>query len=115
MLFADDFVGVCNSAESLQSLIDTVHGYCSRWRIRANVSKSAVKVFSKASTSGEWKWGEHIILPKVSNYAYLGVNFASNGAWDSHVNHVCVNGRKKLNQLHSVLSNRDINERMSIL
>ena len=64
-------------------------------------------VFSKASTSGEWKWGEHR-LPKVSNYAYSGVNFASNGAWDSHVNDVCVNGRKKLNQLHSVLSNRDI-------
>ena len=100
LLFAVDFVGVCNSAESLQSLIDTVHGYCSRWRLRANVSKSAVMVFSKTSVSGEWKWGEHM-LPKVSNYAYLGVNFASNGAWDSHV--------KKLNQLHSVLSNRDIN------
>ena len=42
-------------------------------------------VFSKTSVSGEWKWGEHM-LPKVSNYAYLGVNFASNGAWDSHVN-----------------------------
>ena len=60
--------------------------------------------------SGEWKWGEHI-LPKVSNYAYLGVNFASNGAWDSHVKDVCVNGGKKLNQLRSVLSNRDINLR----
>ena len=58
--------------------------------------------------SGEWKWGEHK-LPKISNYAYLGVNFASNGAWDSHVNDVCVNGRKALNQLQSVLSNRDIN------
>ena len=65
-------------------------------------------VFSKASVSGEWKWGGHI-LPKVLNYAYLGVNFASNGAWDSHVKGVYVNGRKKLNQLHSVLSNRDIN------
>ena len=60
--------------------------------------------------SGEWKWGEHI-LPKVSNYAYLGVNFASNGAWDSHVKDVCVNGGKELNQLSSVLSNRDINLR----
>ena len=43
------------------------------------------------------------MLPKVSNYSYLGVNFASNGAWNSHVKDVCVNGRKKLNQLHSVL------------
>ena len=58
--------------------------------------------------SGEWKWGEHM-LPRVSNYAYLGDNFASNGAWDSHVKDVCVNGRKKLNQLHSALSNRDVN------
>ena len=45
LLFVDDFVGVCNSADSLQSLIDTVHGYCSRWRLRANVSKSAVMFF----------------------------------------------------------------------
>ena len=52
LLFADEFVGVCNSAKSLQSL-DTVHGYCSRWRLRANVSKSPVMVFSKACTSGE--------------------------------------------------------------
>ena len=49
------------------------------------------------------------MLPRVSNYAYLGVNFASNGALDNHVKDVCVNGRKKLNQLHSVLHNRDIN------
>ena len=52
--------------------------------------------------------GEHA-LHRVLNYAYLAVNFASNGTWDSHVKDVCVNGRKKLNQLHSVLSNRDIN------
>ena len=45
LLFADDFVGVCNSAESLQNVIDTVHGYCSRWRLRVNVSKSAVNGF----------------------------------------------------------------------
>ena len=39
------------------------------------------------------------------------VNLIScNGAWDSHVKDVCVNGRKKLvNRLHSILSNRDIN------
>ena len=106
LLFEDDFVGVCNSTESLQSLIDT-DGYCSRWRLRANVlSKSAVMVFCKASTSGEWKWGEHICYLRFQNIA---VNFASNEACDSHVKDVCVNGRKKLNQLHSVLSNRDIN------
>ena len=49
MLFADDFVGVSDSRESLQKLIDVVHGYCNKW---ANVSKSAVMVFSKNSVEG---------------------------------------------------------------
>ena len=47
MLFADDFVGVSDSKESLQKLIDVVYSYCSKWRLRANVSKSAVMVFLK--------------------------------------------------------------------
>ena len=84
MLFADDFVGVSESRESLQKLIDVVYGYCNRWRLKANVGKSAVMVFSKDKVEGRWKWGEHE-LPKVSNYCYLGIDFASNGAWDVHI------------------------------
>ena len=45
----------------------------------------------------------------MSNYTYLGIEFASNGAWDMHIKKVVDSGRKKLNQIHSVLSNRDIN------
>ena len=56
-------------------------GYCNKWSLKANVSKSAVMVFSKNSVEGGWKWGEHT-LPKVSNYSYL---VASNGAWDVHL------------------------------
>ena len=94
MLFGDDFVGVSDSRESLQKLIDVVHGYCNKWRLKANVSKSAVMVFSKNSVEGGWKWGEHK-LPKVSKYSYLGIDFASNGAWDVHLKKVLDNGRKK--------------------
>ena len=35
MLFADDFVGVSGSRESLQQLIDVVYRYCNRWRLKA--------------------------------------------------------------------------------
>ena len=51
-----------------------------------------------------WKWGEHK-LPKVS----LDIAFASNGAWDVHLKRVLHNGRNKVNQLRSIISNRDIN------
>ena len=57
LLFADDVVGVCNLAESLQSLLETVLGYCSKRRLRT--TRRAVMVFSKAAASVEWKCGEH--------------------------------------------------------
>ena len=89
-------------------VLNVVYRYCNRWRLKANVCKSAVMVFSKDRVEGRWKWGEHE-LPKVSSYCYLGIDFTSNGAWDVHIKKVISNGRKKVNQLHSVISNRDIN------
>ena len=47
MLFADDFVGLSDSKEQLQKLIDVIYSYCSKWRLKANVTKSAVLVFTK--------------------------------------------------------------------
>ena len=108
MLFADDFVGISDSKESLQKLLDVVYSYCSKWRLRANVSKSAVMVFSKDAVNGCWKWGEYS-LPIVSSYSYLGIDFSRNGAWDLHIRKLIDNGRKKVNQLHKVISNRNIN------
>ena len=36
-------------------LVDVVNRYCNKWRLKANVSKSAVMVFSKNSVEGGWK------------------------------------------------------------
>ena len=33
-IFSDVFVGVSDSRESLQKLIDVVHGYCNKWRLK---------------------------------------------------------------------------------
>ena len=49
---SDDFVGISDSKESLQKLIDVEYSYCSKWRLRANMSKSAVMVFSKDAVNG---------------------------------------------------------------
>ena len=46
-----------DSKESLQKLIDIVYSYCNKWRLQANVSKSAVMIFSKDAVNGCWKWG----------------------------------------------------------
>ena len=33
LLFADDLVGISDSSENLQKLIDVVHIFCNRWRL----------------------------------------------------------------------------------
>ena len=100
-------VGMSDSREYLQKLIDVVHKFCNRWRLKANVSKCAVVIFSKSKVSGSWTWGEHTI-PQASSYCYLGIDFTSDGGWDTHVKRVISNGKKKVNQLHSIICNRNI-------
>ena len=53
--------------------------------------------------------GGEYSLPIVSPYSNLGIDFSSNGAWDMHIKKLLDNGREKLNQLHKVISNRNIN------
>ena len=43
------------------------------------------------------------------HYYYLGIDFSRNGAWDMHIRKLLDNGRKRVNQLHKVISNRNIN------
>ena len=46
--------------KACRQLIDVVYSYCSKWRLGANVRKSAVMVFSKDAVNGCRKWGEYI-------------------------------------------------------
>ena len=47
-------------------------------------------------------------IPEVVSYCYLGIEFAKNGSWDSHVQMVINKVKKKPNQLHRFFSNRNI-------
>ena len=63
-----------------------------------NVNKSAVLVFGKDKVKATF-----------SDYTYLGIDFSYNGAWDTHIKKLIQNGKKKVNQLHGIISNRNIN------
>ena len=45
----------------------------------------------------------------MSSYSYLGIGFSRNGAWDMHIRKLLDKGRKRVNLLHKVISNRYIN------
>ena len=65
-------------------------------------------MFGKDQVKGKWNWGDHV-LTIVSNYTYLGVDFSYNGAWDTHIKKLIQNGKQKVNQLNSIISNHYIN------
>ena len=50
-------MGVSESEEQLQRVIDVVHIYCRKWRLKAN---SAVITFGNGSVEGSSKWGNRI-------------------------------------------------------
>ena len=53
--------------------------------------------------------GASIVFQKYLLIVILGIDFSSNGAWDMHIKKLLDNGRKKVNQLHKVISNRNVN------
>ena len=59
LLYADDIVIFADSAEELQSEINTLYAYCDRWKLKVNSSKSHVVVFKKGrmNTSERWMYG----------------------------------------------------------
>ena len=70
MLFADDFVGLSDSEQGLQALIDVVYAYSKKWRFEANVAKCAVVVFrNEKKLDGTWTWGDSV-LPHLNYYTY---------------------------------------------
>ena len=73
LLFADEFVGLSDSKELFQDMINVFHAYSKKWHFEANVTKRAVVVFRNEKTfDGKWFWGNSA-LPHLDYYNYLGV------------------------------------------
>ena len=74
LLYADDIALVCNTEADLQCMLDKVHSWCRKWRMKINRSKTSVIHFRKQSepkTDAHFKCGEDDI-DIVPEYKYLG-------------------------------------------
>ena len=100
-MYANDMVGLTDSQESMQSLIDATRTIIMKWRLKASVkptdgSKTAVMVVRGGSAAARKRaarqgpaptnnlnWG-HTIIPQVRSYRYLGVWLSDAGTWEEH-------------------------------
>ena len=110
--FADDFLGLSGTPESLQAIIDVAYEHSRKWRYLVNVRKSAALKFIGATGLPE---GEPVVfrlgdavLPRVQQYKYLGVLFHEDTSWRHHVALVKRNGQKAVFAWMKALANRSL-------
>jgi len=93
LLYADDANALSFTPTGLQTLMDFIHGWLNKWRLRGNFDKSKVMVFNpkegESSTVPaqdrlhQWTLGG-VTIEQVSTYKYLGVVYQEDGSWEAH-------------------------------
>jgi hypothetical protein len=115
LMFADDFIGVTESEEALQAMADIVSSHLTKWRLKANIPKSAVLVVEPTPSRNTRRtrqpqqpnilWGGELV-PIKDSYKYLGVMLHNSLKWDQHIKYVCDKALKSAKALYPILANR---------
>ena len=72
LCYADDVVLLAETGPALQSLIDSMHLYCTDIGFTISVAKTEVVIFHGSSLRGTWSVGGQI-LPRAESFKYLGI------------------------------------------
>jgi hypothetical protein len=93
--YADDLVLVGGSMVSLQRKVSTLDGWCRRWRMALNITKTKVMVTSASlSSSSARTCSSEVcvyrgqVLQAVDTHDYLGVQFRSDYGWQESMEHM---------------------------
>jgi hypothetical protein len=91
LLYADDLILLSESEKGLQSCLDSLNSYCNRWKLKINVTKTKVIVFSKGKRKlSQFNFtidNQHI--EAVEKYKYLGVILSYNDNLKHAAEHMC--------------------------
>lgn len=101
LLYADDVALLAETEGDLQVMLDCLHGWCSRWQLNVNATKSAVVHFRKPSvprTQCVFTCGD-MTIPTVDQYKYLGLIFTEHLDFDKMANMVASSASRALGLL----------------
>ena len=103
LLYADDTVLFANSAESLQKSLNILSRYSRLWKLKVNVSKTKIMIFSK---NGKWSKkhnftynGETVDI--VNEFKYLGMVFEDDGRFLSAIKLIKAQANKAMRYIIS--------------
>ena len=72
IMYADDTALLAESARNLQNMLNLFHEYCLKWKLKVNIDKTKVMIFSKGRlpTNVNFKYGDKE-LEIVKDFLYL--------------------------------------------
>ena len=110
LLYADDTVLFAESIENLKNVLKVFENYCERWKLKVNVKKTKIVVFSKRRYNNDQlsfeMFGEKIDVQ--DDYNYLGVLFNYNGNFFKARKKLVEQSQKALYSLYSKIRNINI-------
>ena len=116
LLYADDGVLLAETSTGLQSGLDILYRYCTRWKLTLNVTKTKILVFrarGKLSFNDKWYYNGNE-LEIVDFFPYLGMVFSYTGSFTQTQLVLAQQGRKAMFSLRSKL-NRFVNINLVVL
>ena len=75
IIYADDIVRISDTEVNLQYMLDSMHYWCHKWKLKLNIDKSNVMHFSpKRQKRSEFKYhfGNDELI-NVDKYKYIGI------------------------------------------
>ncbi len=113
LMYADDIVLLSESIEGLQSSLNTLNHYTSRWKLRINLKKTKVMIFeNKRSLAPIFLLGRNIV-EVVEKYKYLGIIFYYTGNFKLAQNELYLKGLKALFSISSKIDLNSINPNLA--
>ena len=104
LLYADDIALLSETSEELQAMINTVHDWCTKWRLKVNSNKSQVMHFRPQSitkTTYDFKFGG-VSLSVVPHYKYLGVILDEHLQFCTNARTLAAAGGRALGKIYAV-------------
>ena len=82
ILFADDTVLLSESELDLQKQLSALSHFCVRWKLKVNVEKSKIVIFSKGRRLNDYLfYYNDVPIEVVDDFVYLGVLFSRTGSF----------------------------------
>lgn len=109
LIYADDVLLLSESKEGLQSCLDSLQVYCDYWKLKINIDKTKVMIFSAGKIKTEnikFKLNDTVI-EIVDKYKYLGILLSYNGNFKHAADHMYQKSLKAIFSLKSSILDYD--------